>query len=58
VKALFFDDPETRSALDAVDARPTPLYAAVVVAAVVTVLLLPGFGPVIETAETAASALF
>jgi hypothetical protein len=38
--------------------RPTALYAAVVFAAVATVLLLPGFGPVIETAEAAASALF
>ena len=58
VKALFLDDPASPSALDAIDARPTALYAAVVFAAVVTVLLLPGFGPVIETAEAAASALF
>jgi NADH-quinone oxidoreductase subunit N len=58
VKAMFLDDPTTPSALDAIDARPTALYAAVVFAAVATVLLLPGFGPVIETAEAAASALF
>ncbi|QKG91765.1 NADH-quinone oxidoreductase subunit N [Halorubrum salinarum] len=58
VKALFLDDPESPSALDAIDVRPTALYAAVVFAAVATVLLLPGFGPVIETAEAAASALF
>ena len=58
VKALFLDDPASPSALDAIDVRPTALYAAVVFAAVVTVLLLPGFGPVIETAEAAASALF
>ncbi|PSQ57545.1 oxidoreductase [Halobacteriales archaeon SW_8_68_21] len=58
VKALFLDDPEMSSALDAVDVRPTALYAAVVFAAVATMLLLPGFGPVIETAEAAASALF
>jgi NADH-quinone oxidoreductase subunit N len=58
VKALFIDDPESSSSLDAVDVRPTALYAAVVFAAVATVLLLPGFGPVIETAEAAASALF
>ena len=58
VKAMFLDDPESSSTLDVVDSRPTALYAAVVVAAVVTVLLLPGFGPVIETAEAAASALF
>ena len=58
VKALFLDDPASPSALDAIDVRPTALYAAVVFAAVATVLLLPGFGPVIETAEAAASALF
>ena len=58
VKALFIDDPASESALDAIDVRPTALYAAVVFAAVATVLLLPGFGPVIETAEAAASALF
>ncbi|MES3160239.1 MAG: NADH-quinone oxidoreductase subunit N [Halorubrum sp.] len=58
VKAMFLDDPVSVSALNAVDSRPTGLYAAVVFAAVATVLLLPGFGPVIEIAETAASALF
>jgi len=58
VRAMFLDDPATRSALDAVDTRPTALYAAVIFAAVATVLLLPGFGPVIETAEAAAAALF
>ncbi|RLM70376.1 NADH-quinone oxidoreductase subunit N [Halorubrum sp. Atlit-26R] len=58
VKALWLDDPESSSALDAIDVRPTALYAAVIFAAVATVLLLPGFGPVIETAEAAASALF
>jgi len=58
VKALFIDDPASSSSLDAIDVRPTGLYAAVVFAAVATVLLLPGFGPVIETAEAAASALF
>ncbi|MFC7323923.1 NADH-quinone oxidoreductase subunit N [Halorubrum rutilum] len=58
VKALFLDDPASATALDAIDVRPTALYAAVVFAAVATVLLLPGFGPVIETAEAAASALF
>jgi proton-translocating NADH-quinone oxidoreductase chain N len=58
VKALFIDDPASSTALDAIDVRPTALYAAVVFAAVATVLLLPGFGPVIETAEAAASALF
>ncbi|OYR40179.1 MULTISPECIES: NADH-quinone oxidoreductase subunit N [unclassified Halorubrum] len=58
VKALFIDDPASPTALDTIDVRPTALYAAVVFAAVATVLLLPGFGPVIETAEAAASALF
>ena len=58
VKALFIDDPESSDSLDAIDVRPTALYAAVIFAAVATVLLLPGFGPVIETAEAAASALF
>ncbi|MFC7186227.1 NADH-quinone oxidoreductase subunit N [Halorubrum yunnanense] len=58
VKALFIDDPASPTTLDTIDVRPTALYAAVVFAAVATVLLLPGFGPVIETAEAAASALF
>jgi NADH-quinone oxidoreductase subunit N len=58
VRAMFLDDPATPSALDALDVRPTALYAAVVFAAVATVLLLPGFGPVIEAAEAAAAALF
>ena len=54
VRAMFLDDPATASALDAIDVRPTALYAAVVFAAVATVLLLPGFGPVIGAAEAAA----
>ena len=58
VRAMFLDDPATPGALEAIDTRPTALYAAVVFAAVATVLLLPGFGPVIETAEAAAAALF
>ncbi len=58
VKAMFLNDPASSSALDVVDSRPTALYAAVVFAAVATVLLLPGFGPVVEVAEAAASALF
>ena len=56
VKALWFE--EATGSLDALDSKPTGLYAAVIVAGVVTVLLLPGFGPVIETAEAAAAALF
>ncbi|SEH40491.1 NADH dehydrogenase subunit N [Halopenitus malekzadehii] len=56
VKALWIEEPT--DALSAVDSRPTALYGAVIVAAVATVVVLPGFGPVIETAEAAATALF
>ena len=56
VKALWIEEPNGN--LDALDSKPTGLYAAVIVAGVITVLLLPGFGPVIETAQTAAGALF
>ncbi|MFC6614778.1 NADH-quinone oxidoreductase subunit N [Halopenitus salinus] len=56
VKALWIDDPV--GSLPAIDSRPTALYATVIFAAVATVLVLPGFGPVIETAEAAATALF
>jgi NADH-quinone oxidoreductase subunit N len=56
VKALWFEEPNGN--LDALDSKPTGLYGAVIVAGVITVLLLPGFGPVIETAEAAATALF
>jgi len=56
VKAMWLEDPDGN--LEAVDSRPTALYAAVIVAGVVTVLLLPAFGPVIETAQAAAAALF
>ncbi|RJX50380.1 NADH-quinone oxidoreductase subunit N [Halonotius pteroides] len=56
VKALWLEEATTD--LDAIGDAPTGLYAAVIVAGVVTVLLLPGFGPVIETAEAAAAALF
>ncbi|WP_096391010.1 NADH-quinone oxidoreductase subunit N [Halopenitus persicus] len=56
VKAIWIEDPT--DALAAVDSRPTALYGAVIVAAVATVVVLPGFGPVIETAEAAATALF
>ncbi|GAB3411663.1 NADH-quinone oxidoreductase subunit N [Haloparvum alkalitolerans] len=56
VKALWLEEPA--GDLDAVDSRPTALYAAIVFAAVGTVLVLPGFGPVIESAQAAANALF
>ena len=56
VKAIWIEEPN--GSLDAIDSKPTGLYAAVIVAAVATVLLLPGFGPVIETAQTVAYELF
>src|SRR6056297_1184751 len=56
VKALWIEEPNGN--LDALDSKPTGLYAAVIAAGVITVLLLPGFGPVIETAEAAATAIF
>ncbi len=56
VKAIWIEEPNGN--LDALDSKPTGLYAAVIFAAVMTLLLLPGFGPVIETAEAAAAALF
>ncbi|ARS90943.1 NADH-quinone oxidoreductase subunit N [Natrarchaeobaculum aegyptiacum] len=52
VKAVWFDEPlADRDAL----AQPIGLYTAIVIAAVVTVLLLPAFGPVSETAVEAAA---
>ncbi len=52
VKAVWIDEPLTqRDAL----AQPTGLYAAIVVAAVMTVVLLPGFGPVVDAALEAAT---
>ncbi|WP_254767536.1 NADH-quinone oxidoreductase subunit N [Salinilacihabitans rarus] len=54
VKALWIEDPVAgRDSLS----QPTGLYAAIVVAAVVTVALLPGFGPVAEFAIDAAAAV-
>jgi NADH-quinone oxidoreductase subunit N len=38
--------------------RPLGLYVAVMAAAVGTLLLLPAFGPVVETAQASAAALF
>ncbi|MEF8855347.1 MAG: NADH-quinone oxidoreductase subunit N [Haloarculaceae archaeon] len=54
VKAMWIEDPD--GTLE-VEGYPTGLYLAIVVAAVATVLLLPGFGPVIEIARDAAIAL-
>ncbi|WP_265111128.1 NADH-quinone oxidoreductase subunit N [Halosolutus halophilus] len=52
VKAVWIEEPIVeRDAL----AQPTALYAAIVVAAVMTVVLLPAFGPVADTASEAAA---
>ncbi|RQG97250.1 NADH-quinone oxidoreductase subunit N [Natrarchaeobius chitinivorans] len=52
VKAVWIDDPVVeRDSLS----QPTGLYAAIVFAAVMTVVLLPGFGPVVDTALDAAA---
>ena len=52
VKAVWIEEPVVeRDAL----AQPTGLYAAIVFAAVMTVVLLPGFGPVVDAALEAAA---
>ncbi|WP_053947722.1 NADH-quinone oxidoreductase subunit N [Halolamina sediminis] len=53
VRAMWFEEGEHDLA-----GAPTALYAALAIALIGTVLLLPGFGPVIETAQEAATALF
>jgi len=53
VRALWFEEGDHD-----LSGAPTALYAALAVALVGTVVLLPGFGPVIETAQEAAAALF
>ncbi|WP_435067142.1 NADH-quinone oxidoreductase subunit N [Haloplanus sp. C73] len=55
VKAMWIEEPS--ASLD-LGSTPLSIYAAVLVAAVGTLLLLPAFGPVIETAQSAATALF
>jgi len=55
VKAMWIEDPG--ASLD-IRSKPVGLYAAVIFAAVATLLLLPAFGPVVETAQTVAAALF
>jgi proton-translocating NADH-quinone oxidoreductase chain N len=54
VKAMWIEEPANPHEIES---YPTGLYAAVVGAAVVTVLLLPGFGPVADEAIAAAAAL-
>jgi NADH-quinone oxidoreductase subunit N len=56
VKALWIEEPAEDQVT--VADTPTALYAALLVAAVVTVLLLPAFQPVAETAVDAAAVLF
>ncbi|WP_255190557.1 NADH-quinone oxidoreductase subunit N [Natronobeatus ordinarius] len=54
VKAVWIDDPVTpRESL----AQPTGLYVAILFAAVMTVAVLPGFGPIADAASEAAAAL-
>jgi NADH-quinone oxidoreductase subunit N len=55
VRAMWLEDPSTPFEFER---KPVGLYAAVVLAAVGTLLLLPAFGPVVETAQSAAAALF
>ncbi|SEO97138.1 NADH-quinone oxidoreductase subunit N [Halogranum amylolyticum] len=55
VKAMWIED-ATREF--EIASKPLGLYAAVMIAALGTLLLLPGFGPVIEVAQSVATALF
>ncbi|KAB1188949.1 MULTISPECIES: NADH-quinone oxidoreductase subunit N [Haloferax] len=55
VKAMWIEEPSKPLEIGS---QPVGLYVAVIFAAVGTVLLLPGFQPVIETAQTVAAALF
>jgi NADH-quinone oxidoreductase subunit N len=55
VKAMWIED--ASGGFD-FERKPAGIYVAVVFAAVGTLVLLPAFGPVIETAQTAATALF
>ena len=55
VKAMWIEEPSKPLEIGS---QPVGLYVAIVFAAVGTVLLLPGFQPVIETAQTVAAALF
>ncbi|PSP55153.1 oxidoreductase [Halobacteriales archaeon QS_1_67_19] len=54
VKAMWIED---SSGEFEIDSKPVGLYAALATAAIVTVLLLPGFGPVWQFATDAAAAL-
>lgn len=54
VKAMWIEDPVDDFEIES---RPVGLYAALVAAAIATVLLLPGFSPVMQYATEAAAAL-
>jgi len=54
VKAMWIEEP---AASLEIDSYPVGLYTAVIVAAIVTVLLVPGFDAVSSTAESAAALL-
>ena len=54
VKAVWIEDPTPgRDSLS----QPVGIYAAIVFAAVMTVVILPGFGPIADAATSAAAAL-
>ncbi|MFC6725312.1 NADH-quinone oxidoreductase subunit N, partial [Halobium palmae] len=55
VKAMWIEDPGREFEITS---KPVGLYAGIMIAAVGTFLLLPAFGPVIETAQAVATALF
>jgi NADH-quinone oxidoreductase subunit N len=55
VKAMWIEDPVGEFEIES---RPVGLYVAVMAAALGTVLLLPAFAPVVETAQASAAALF
>jgi NADH-quinone oxidoreductase subunit N len=55
VKAMWIEDPVGDFGIDS---KPVGLYAALLVAALGTLALLPGFGPVVESAQAVAAAMF
>ncbi|WP_440008843.1 NADH-quinone oxidoreductase subunit N [Halomicrococcus sp. SG-WS-1] len=55
VKAMWIEDPSGEFEMES---RPVGLYAAIVAAAIMTVALLPMFGPATKEAFAAAAALF
>jgi NADH-quinone oxidoreductase subunit N len=55
VKAMWIEDVDGEFTITS---KPVGLYTGIMIAAVGTFLLIPAFSPVIETAQTVASALF